>query len=58
MSHLRHHAEHQFAAELKAPAPADSQPRPPSWNVSPVAVATYLLNGTPDEGPVFTPKWW
>jgi MoxR-like ATPase len=42
---LRQHAEHQFAAELEALAKADTKPRPPSWKLSPWAVATYLLGG-------------
>ena len=57
MSHLRHHAEQQFAAELKALAQSDPRPRPPSWKLSPGAVATYLLGGTLEEGTVITPKY-
>lgn len=57
MSHLRQHAEHQFAAELKALAQSDPRPRPPSWKLSPGAVATYLLGGTLEDGTVITPKY-
>ncbi len=57
MSHLRHHAEHQFAAELKALAQTDTRPKPPNWNLSPQAVATYLLGGTLDDGTVLLPKY-
>ena len=42
---LRAHAEQQFADELAALARADDRPRPPSWKLSPWAVATYLLGG-------------
>ena len=43
---LRQHAEQQFAEELDELAKADTRPRPPSWQLSPWAVATYLLGGT------------
>ncbi|MBN2002989.1 MAG: AAA family ATPase [Anaerolineae bacterium] len=42
---LRQHAEQQFAEELHALAEVDTRPRPPSWKLSPWAVATYLLGG-------------
>ncbi len=42
---LRHHAEQQFAEELHALAEVDTRTRPPSWKLSPWAVATYLLGG-------------
>lgn len=54
---LRQHAEQQFAAELAALAKADTKPRPPSWKLSPWAVATYLLGGTLDDGTVISPKY-
>lgn len=54
---LRQHAEQQFAAELAALAKADPKPRPPSWKLSPWAVATYLLGGTLDDGTVISPKY-
>jgi len=62
---VRPHAEDQYAAELAALAAADDRPRPPSWKLSPWAVATYLhavtntasarvadASGFPDTG------WW
>ena len=54
---LRQHAEQQFAGELTALAKADTRPRPPSWKLSPWAVATYLLGGTLDDGTVISPKY-
>src|SRR5215218_7764187 len=54
---LREHAEHQFAEELAALARADERPRPPSWKMSPQAVATYLLGGTLPNGFVVSPKY-
>ncbi|MEV6005422.1 AAA family ATPase [Streptomyces sp. NPDC051976] len=54
---LRPHAEQAFAAELLALAAADDRPRPARWNMSPWAVATYLLGGTLPDGTVITPKY-
>ncbi|AEW96058.1 MULTISPECIES: ATP-binding protein [Streptomycetaceae] len=54
---LRPHAEDAFAEELKALAAADDRPRPPRWNLSPWAVAKYLLGGTLPDGTVITPKY-
>ncbi|MCZ4120664.1 ATP-binding protein [Streptomyces sp. H39-S7] len=55
---LRPHAEEAFAHELKALAAADDRPRPYGWNLSPWAVALYLLGGTlPGGGTVITPKY-
>lgn len=54
---LRQHAEQQFAGELTALTKADTRPRPPSWKLSPWAVATYLLGGTLDDGAVISPKY-
>ncbi|NEO83023.1 MAG: AAA family ATPase [Spirulina sp. SIO3F2] len=42
---LRQHAEEQFATELTALAEADDRQRPPNWQLSPWAVATYLMGG-------------
>ena len=42
---LRRHAEDQYADELAALTASDDKPRPPSWKLSPAAVATYLLGG-------------
>src|SRR5689334_9115613 len=54
---LRQHAEQQFAEELDALGRADERPRPPSWRLSPWAVATYLLGGQLDGGFVVSPKY-
>ena len=54
---LRQHAEQQFAEELDALAKADTRPRPPSWKLSPWAVATYLLGGKLDDGFEVSPKY-
>ncbi|NDK90742.1 AAA family ATPase [Gordonia desulfuricans] len=54
---LRPHAEQLFAAELDALAVADTGTRPPSWNLSPSAVVTYLIGGTLDDGTEITPKY-
>jgi len=57
MTILRQHAEHQFAHELTALAAADERPRPPSWRLSPFAVATYLLGGARPDGTEITAKY-
>ncbi len=54
---VRPHAEVQYAAELAALAAADDRPRPPSWRLSPWAVATYLLGGRLPDGTEITPKY-
>jgi len=47
---LRPHAEQQFAEELHALKRTDKRTRPPNWQLSPWAVATYLLGGKLDGG--------
>jgi MoxR-like ATPase len=54
---VRAHAEVQYADELAALAAADDRPRPPSWRLSPWAVATYLLGGRLADGTEITPKY-
>lgn len=54
---LREHAETLYAEELTALAQADRRPRPPSWQLSPWAVALYLLGGTLENGFVVSPKY-
>ncbi len=54
---LREHAEQQFAEELHELARADSRPRPPNWQLSPWAVAKYILGGKLDNGFEVTPKY-
>jgi MoxR-like ATPase len=54
---VRPHAEDLYAAELAALAATDERPRPPSWRLSPWAVATYLLGGRLPDGTEITPKY-
>ncbi len=54
---LRQHAEQQFAEELAALAESDTHPRPPNWQLSPRAVATYILGGQLPNGFQITPKY-
>ncbi|MHB0936350.1 MAG: ATP-binding protein [Armatimonadota bacterium] len=54
---LRQHAEQQFAEELSELEKADTKPRPPSWKLSPWAVATYLLGGKLRSGFTVSPKY-
>ena len=54
---LRPHAEQQYAAELDALRAQDERARPPSWQLSPWAVVTYLLGGALPDGTVITPKY-
>jgi MoxR-like ATPase len=54
---LRAHAEQEFAEELAELARVDARPRPPSWKLSPWAVATYVLGGQLESGFVVSPKY-
>jgi MoxR-like ATPase len=54
---LREHAEQEHADELRLLAEADERERPPSWRLSPWAVATYVLGGTLPDGSEITPKY-
>jgi MoxR-like ATPase len=54
---LRQHAEQEFAEELQELGRADTRPRPPNWQLSPWAVATYILGGKLDSGFTVTPKY-
>jgi MoxR-like ATPase len=54
---LRPHAEQQYADELAVLARLDDRPRPPSWQLSPWAVVTYLLGGELSDGTVISPKY-
>lgn len=54
---LRPHAEQEFAEELEALRRADDKPCPPNWELSPWAVATYILGGQLPDGFVITPKY-
>lgn len=54
---LREHAEQEYAAELAALAQYDTRPHPPSWRLSPWAVAFYLLGGTLPDGTTIVPKY-
>jgi MoxR-like ATPase len=54
---LRQQAEQAYASELAALAAADTQPRPPSWRLSPWAVRTYVLGGELPDGTAIKPKY-
>ena len=54
---MRQHAEQQYAHELNALKEVDQRQRPPNWELSPWAVATYLLGGTLDNGVEISPKY-
>jgi MoxR-like ATPase len=54
---LRDHAENLYKLELDEIAKQDKRQRPPSWNLSPWAVTSYLLGGTLENGFVVTPKY-
>jgi MoxR-like ATPase len=53
----RAHAEQAFAHELAALAAVDDRPRPPSWRLSPWAVATYVLGGELADGTTVSAKY-
>src|SRR5712671_4045584 len=53
---LRAPAEMVYAEELEQLAKEDQYPRPPGWNLSPRAVATYITGGTVD-GVKIAPKY-
>ncbi|WP_077489562.1 ATP-binding protein [Sinomonas mesophila] len=55
---LRAHAEDEYAHELAALAAVDDRPRPPSWRLSPWAVATYILGGELPDGTPISPKYF
>jgi MoxR-like ATPase len=54
---LREHAEQEHADELRRLVEADDRERPPSWRLSPWAVATYVLGGELPDGSEITPKY-
>lgn len=54
---LRQQAEFVHADELAALAAADTQPRPPSWRLSPWAVRLYVLGGELPDGTPIRPKY-
>jgi MoxR-like ATPase len=55
---LRAPAELTYAAELEALARVDAHPRPARWQLSPWAVANYVLGATLDDGTVIEPKYF
>ncbi len=57
MTALRPHAEDLYAEELAALKAADDRPKPPSWQLSPWAVVTYLLGGQLENGFEIEPKY-
>jgi MoxR-like ATPase len=54
---LRAHAEQEYAGELAALEATDDRPRPPSWRLSPWAVALYVLGGELPDGTRIAPKY-
>ncbi|MBI1783752.1 AAA family ATPase [Candidatus Sumerlaeota bacterium] len=54
---IRRHAEDQYAAELAELAKADKHSKPPSWKLSPWAVALYLTGGKLENQFVIEPKY-
>lgn len=54
---LRNHAERQFASELEELKRSDKKQKPPSWQLSPWAVLTYILGGKLENGFTITPKY-
>jgi MoxR-like ATPase len=54
---LRAHAEQQHADELAALRKSDDRPKPPNWQLSPWAVATYVLGGETPDGTQISPKY-
>jgi MoxR-like ATPase len=54
---LRPHAEQEYAEELAELARRDDHPCPPSWKLSPWAVATYILGGKLPGGFEIKPKY-
>lgn len=54
---IRQSAEQQYAHELAALKAQDNRQRPPNWELSPWAVATYLLGGRLNDGTEITAKY-
>jgi MoxR-like ATPase len=54
---IRQHAEQQYAHELDALKQSDQRQRPPNWDLSPWAVATYLLGGVLENGVEISAKY-
>lgn len=55
---LRQHAENEFVHELEALKEVDTHQRPPNWELSPWAVARYILGGELESGIVIEPKYY
>lgn len=55
---LRQHAENEFVHELGALKEVDTHQRPPNWELSPWAVARYILGGELESGIVIEPKYY
>ncbi|MGI8910164.1 MAG: ATP-binding protein [Rubrobacteraceae bacterium] len=54
---IRQHAEQEYAEELAELRKADDRQKPPSWNLSPWAVKTYLMGGKLSNGFTVSPKY-
>jgi len=55
---LRQHAENEFAHEIAALKEVDTFQRPPSWELSPWAVAQYILGGRLENGIEISQKYY
>jgi MoxR-like ATPase len=55
---LRPHAETAFKDELEALKAVDEKPRPTNWQLSPWAVATYIMGGDLSDGTSISPKYF
>ncbi|MEZ4606202.1 MAG: AAA family ATPase [Deinococcales bacterium] len=54
---LRAHAEQAFQEEIEALKAVDKRPRPAHWQLSPWAVASYILGAELDNGVKISPKY-
>lgn len=55
---LRPHAEDAYKSELQALQQVDDKPKPTNWDLSPWAVATYILGGQLQDGTIIEPKYY
>ena len=55
---LRPHAEDAYQNELQALQQVDDKPKPTNWQLSPWAVATYILGGQLKDGTTIEPKYF
>ena len=55
---LRPHAESAYAHEIEALKVIDDRPKPQNWQLSPWAVATYILGGKLENGTLIETKYY